>query len=198
MTPQCALLCSLVLALVFAAPASAGISATSTVEVGSGEFDGYWCYTIDFNWDAAQSLSHVSGFVGLDGLVCACDPGLFAFPDPAGTTTGYEDGVECTLEYVGEYLCTGDPSLPDPISGLAAVKFDPDPETCDAGSTGSGSVTFYSLLAPSSATHHTDVMVIKTGQDVVSGDVIGPLPAADCAVGVEDRGWGSVKGAYQR
>jgi hypothetical protein len=89
----------------------AGISGTSTVEEGTGEFAGYWCYTIEFTWDSPQSLSNLSTFVGLEGLECACDPGLFVFPDPAGTTTGYEDGEECTLEYVGEYVCFGNPSL---------------------------------------------------------------------------------------
>ena len=178
--------------------ALAQISATSTVYHGTGEFEGYWCYTIEFSWESTQSLSHVSGFVGLDGLVCACDPGLMTFPDTAGSTTGVEDGVECTLDYIGEYLCTGDPSLPDPISDVAAVKFDPSSDSCDAGSTGSGTFTFYSLIAPGSGDVHTDAMVIKAGQNVVSGDLLGPLPAADCALPVQEQAWGAIKGLYRQ
>ena len=190
-------LLSLLLLVVLAAPAAAQVTATSTVEAGTGPWAEYWCYTIDFSWSAPKSLSHLTTFVGLDGLECACDPGLFGFPTPAGTTTGVEDGVVCTLEYYGEYICTGDPSLPGSISSLAAVKFDPIAEPCDAGKTGSGSVTFYSLIAPGPDTVHTGVIVVKEGQDVVTGDITGVLPAQDCSLTTESSAWGGVKSRYE-
>ena len=178
-------------------PSHASISGTASVEPGSGEFAEYWCYTIEFTWDSPHSLSNLSTFVGFEGLECACDPGIFAFPTPAGTTTGYEDGVECTLEYIGEYLCTGNPSLPGELSDLAAVKFDPSPETCDAGTTGSGSVTFYSLLAPGNTTYHQEVIVVKAGTGTVVGDISGLLPAADCSVDGHHSDWGSLKRDFE-
>lgn len=176
--------------------AFAGVSGTSSVDFGSGEFEGYWCYTIDFTWDSPQSLSNLSNFVGLDALECACDPGIFLFPTPAGTTTGFEDGVECTLNYEGEYVCTGNPSLPPELAGMAAVKFEPSPETCNAGTTGSGSVTFYSLLAPGDDEFHPDVLVIKNGGDTVMGGVTGPLPQADCSVHDDHESFGHMKARF--
>lgn len=173
-----------------------GVSGTSSVDFGTGEFAGYWCYTVDFSWTSAQSLSNLSNFIGLDGLECACEPGLFLFPTPAGTTTGEEDGVPCTLNYVGEYLCTGNPSLPPEFAGATAVKWDPSPETCNAGTTGSGTMIFYSLLAPGPDEVHPGVLVIKSGQGTVVGDVTGPLPAADCSVGSEVESLGLLKARF--
>lgn len=188
----------LLIVLVVPRPASAGVSGTATVEYGTGEFAGYWCYTIDFTWDTPQSLSNLSNFVGLDGLACACDPGIFLFPDPAGTTTGVEDGVECTLQYQGEYLCTGNPSLPAEFSNMAALKWDPSPETCNAGTTGSGSITFCSLLAPGDNLYHTGVLVIKSATGSIIGDVTGPLPAADCTVDDHAHSMGTMKARFDR
>jgi len=170
------------------------ISGTATVEpAGPGPFDGYWCYTVDLTWSTPKSLSHLTIYVGLDNLECACDDGLFAFPSPAGTTTGEEDGVSCTLDYDGEYVCHGDPSLPSGMDDLAAVKWDPISEPCDAGSVGSGAFLFYSLLAPGPSTTHEDLLVIKNGQNASTGDVVGQLPQADCAVHTRDDSFGGVK-----
>jgi hypothetical protein len=177
--------------------AMGAVSGTSTVDYGTGEFAGYWCYTIEFSWDTPQSLSNLSSFIGLEGLACACLPGIFVFPTPAGTTTGVENGVECTLEYIGEYLCTGNPSLPPEFAGQSAVKWDPAaPETCNAGSTGTGTVTFYSLLAPGADEVHPGVLVIKSGVTAIFGDVTGPLPAADCNVEHGHDSMGAMKSRF--
>lgn len=175
-----------------------GVSGTSSVDFGTGEFEGYWCYTIDFTWDSAQSLSNISNFLGLEGLECACEPGLFAFPSPSGTTTGEEDGIPCTLSYEGEYLCTGDPGLPPEFADATAVKWDPVPESCNAGTTGSGTVLFYSLLAPGPDEIHPGVLVIKSATGTVIGDVTGPLPAADCGVEDEVHSLGQFKARFDK
>lgn len=177
--------------------AVAGVSGTATVDIGTGAFEGYWCYTIDFTWDSAFSLSNLSNFVGLDGLECACDPGIFVFPSPAGSTTGFDDGVECTMSYEGEYVCNGNPSLPPELDSMAAVKWEPSPEICDAGKTGSGTMIFYSLLAPGDDEFHPDVLVIKAGLTTVVGGVQGTLPAADCGVHNEEDSLGHLKGRYE-
>jgi hypothetical protein len=175
-----------------------GVSGTSSVDFGTGEFDGYWCYTIDFTWDSAQSLSNISNFLGLDGLVCACEPGLFLFPSPSGTTTGEEDGIPCTLSYEGEYLCNGNPSLPPEFANATAIKWDPAPEPCSAGTTGSGTVLFYSLLAPSPDELHPGVLVVKSNTSTIVGDVTGPLPAANCGVDHEFRSLGQIKARFDK
>jgi hypothetical protein len=175
-----------------------GVSGTSTVSFGTGVFQGYWCYSIDFTWDSPQSLSNLSNFLGLEGLACACDPGLFVFPSPSGTTTGEEDGIPCTLTYEGEYLCTGNPSLPPEFAGASAVRWDPVPEPCDAGTTGTGTILFYSLFAPGADEVHPGVLVIKNGLDTIVGDVTGPLPAADCSVDHEFHSLGQIKARFDK
>lgn len=184
--------------LILAAPmAQAQITGTATVQpAGPGPFDGYWCYTIDMDWSTPKSLSHLTIYVGLDNLECACDDGLFTFDSPAGTSTGVEDGVTCTLDYDGEYVCHGDPSLPSGMDDLAAVKWDPITEPCDAGKTGSGTFTFYSLLAPGPYTTHEDLLVIKNGQNASTGDVVGRLPQADCSVDAHTDSFGGVKNKF--
>jgi hypothetical protein len=189
----CLSLCALI-ALPLAA--LAGVSGTATVDFGTGEFEGYWCYTIDFTWDTPYSLSNISSFVGLEGLACACDPGIFLFPDPAGSTVGEEDGVPCELDYVGEYLCTGNPSLPPELSTSTAVKWNPSPEACNAGTTGSGTVTFYSLLAPGDSQVHPDVLVIKASTGAIIGEITGQLPAPDCDVDHEHDSLGQLKARF--
>jgi len=174
----------------------AGVSGTATVSYGTGEFEGYWCYTIEFTWDTPFSLSNLSNFVGLEGLACACDPGIFVFPNPAGTTTGFEDGFECTLDYIGEYVCYGNPSLPPELENYSAVKWEPSPESCNAGTTGSGTVTFCSLLAPGPDEFHPGILVIKAGEETVIGGVSGFLPAADCDVDHEHDSLGQLKLRY--
>lgn len=189
----CLSLCTL---LAFPLAALAGVSGTATVDYGTGEFEGYWCYRIDFTWDSPYSLSNLSNFLGLEGLACACEPGIFVFPDPAGETTGFEDGVECTLDYAGEYVCNGNPSLPPELANFSAVKWEPSPEVCNAGTTGSGTVYFYSLLAPGPDEFHPDILVIKAGQETVIGGVTGQLPAADCDVDHEHDSLGQLKARF--
>lgn len=175
------------------------VSGTATVDYGTGEFEGYWCYTIEFTWDSPQSLSNLSNFLGLEDLVCACDAGLFAFDYPAGQTTGLDDNMmECMSDYSGEYVCTGNPSLPDELSSMAAVKWEPSPEICDPGLTGSGWVRFYSLLAPGVSNFHDDVLVLKSDSFTILGDVTGPLPAADCSVPDHKHTIGSMKARFDQ
>jgi hypothetical protein len=177
--------------------ATAGVSATSSVDFGTGEFEGYWCYTIDFTWDVPVDLSNVSVFVGLEGLTCACDPGIFVFPNPAGNSTGSgEDGV-CSLDFVGSYLSAGDASLPPEYSDASAVRWDPSPEVCNAGVTGSGTVIVYSLLAPGDASEiHPGSISVKSGLDTYVGDITGALPQADCTVHGEHQSLGSLKARF--
>ena len=192
-----AIVCLSVLALLVLPLASeAAVSGTATVDFGTGEFEGYWCYTIEIAWDAPMDLSNVSVFVGLEGLACACDPGVFLFPTPAGTSTGTGDLGVCELDYVGSYLCTGDPSLPPEYADVTAVRWDPSPEVCNAGTTGTATLIFYSLLAPGPDQIYPDAISVKSGLDTFLGDISGVLPAADCEVDHEHESLGQLKARY--
>jgi len=149
--------------LLIPAAAFAGVTGTSTVSVGTGEFAEYWCYTVTYSWDSPQSLSNVGVFIGLEGLQCACEPGIFAFPTPAGSTTGESDGVSCSIDYEGNSSCQEYDGYPPEFANLAVVRFDPIAEPCEVGSTGTGTLTFYSLLAPGIDELHPEVIVIKLG-----------------------------------
>ena len=185
---------ALAIALIPSFATASCISGTASVVASSDPaFDGYWEYTVEVSWDSPKSLSHLNVYFGLEGLICACDPGLMTFADIAGQSVGTEDGVECSLDYAGEYLCHGDPSLPAELGDVPAVKFEPISEPCDAGSMGSGTFVFYSLIAPAPESVYHDALVVKNGNGACTGDISGFLPAADCALPVEAGSWGSLK-----
>jgi hypothetical protein len=48
---------------------------------------------------------------------------------------------------------------------------------------------------PGPSTVHTDVLVIKHGQYVCTGDVSGQLPI--CSIGVQPERWGRLKTLYR-
>ena len=62
--------------------------------------------------------------------------------------------------------------------------------------TGSGTIIFYSLLAPGADEFHPDILVIKAGQETVIGGVSGQLPAADCDVDHEEHSLGQLKARF--
>lgn len=192
-----AIVCAAAFALMILPLASlAAVSGTATVDFGTGEFQGYWCYTIEITWDAPADLSNVSAFVGLEGLACACDPEVFLFPTPAGTSTGTGEFGVCELDYAGTYLCTGDPSLPPEYANVTAVRWDPSPEVCNAGTTGSATLVFYSLLAPGPDQIYPDAVSFKSGLDTYVGNLTGRLPAADCGVEHEHDSLGQLKARF--
>jgi hypothetical protein len=187
---------SLIALLLLPTTSLAAVSGTASVDYGSGEFEGYWCYTIEITWDAPNDLSNASAFVGLEGLACACDPGVFLFSTPAGTSTGTGEGGICELDYVGTYLCSGDPSLPPEYANVTAVRWDPSPEVCNAGTSGSATLVFYSLLAPGQDQIYPDAVSIKSGLDTFVGNLTGVLPAADCGVDHEHESLGQLKARF--
>ncbi len=173
-------------------------SVSMTVTV-SGPNAGVYTYTVTGCWDVGQTaLSHNDVLLMLGDCPCICDPGLFSFPDPAGTSTGEDEtGAACTVNYIGEFLCAGDPAIPPELQ-MPAVKFEPAAgQTCQPTTSGCGTWTFYSLLAPGPDVVHSDAFVIKHGGDACTGDVSGPLPECNCPTAVEQSSWGNVKGLYR-
>ena len=74
------------------------------------------------------------------------------------------------------YLCTGDPSLPPEYFNVTALRWDPSPELCNAGTTGSGTMIVYSLLAPGPDQTYVDAISVKSGLDTYFGNLTGTLP----------------------
>lgn len=173
------------------------ISAEITSDAG---FEGLYKYTLTLDWDVTEfGLSHLDIFLALETCECVCEPGIVAFGNPAGnsngSTTGDAAGDSCNVDYIGDYVCMGDPSLPPAMAG-PAVKWDAlDQLGCEPMVSGSGVFCFYTPLPPAPPSQHETA--IKHGQGVCTGLLIGTLPTCDCAVQAQVETWGGVKGTYR-
>ena len=174
------------------------LTATSKAEpIVTGPFVGTWRYTIQLTWDVGRhDPSHVDVVVGLTNCQCTCDPRLFKFASPAGTSTGINASGSCNVPYSGAYACKGDPSIKNATTG-SAVKFEPDETLCATDESGSGTFVFYSPLPPSAAEIYPDAIAIKHGLDTCWGPIIGQLPICDCSVPAGEVSWGRMKSVYR-
>ena len=174
------------------------LSAQSTAQsVTSGPYAGQYKYTITITWDVGvHDPSHLDVLIGLNNCVCVCDPRLFNFPSPAGTSTGINAAGACTVPYVGAYKCKGDPSIRGTVTG-PAIKFDPDETLCSTNEAGTGTFVFYSPLPPSPIDIQPDAIAIKHGLDTCYGPIVGTLPMCDCSVPTSAVTWGQIKGTYR-
>lgn len=182
-----------------AAERCASVSMTVTASFPNDPgFEGYYRYAVFGNWTIwPRALSHMDIFLMLQDCPFICTPGIIAFGDTAGISTGADaNEAPCyPVFYEGEYLCMGDPSLP-PDLRTSTVKFEPwTGQSCEPGTVGMGSWRFYSPLPPGPSTIHVDAVVIKHGQYVCTGDISGQLPG--CSVPIEGKSWGKVKGQYR-
>ncbi len=162
----------------------------------TGPFVGLWKYTLTVTWDLPQGLSNIA--MQCDWQCAAICQAGWTFDSPAGTGDGIasDEGTpgECTVPFAGMFDCMGTPS-----QGLIGptVKWDAldniDPmNPCEAGPTGTATVSFYVDLPP----HDSDVpvIVIKNGQQVCTGTIQGKCPS--CPVSVESSDWSDVKDLY--
>lgn len=156
-------------------------------------FEGMWKYCLEVGWDTSgHALSHTGLFIGLEECPWYCDPGFFAFPDPAGSGTG-EGG--CTVTYYGEFVCEGDPTMPGDEG--PTLKFEPYEELgCEPGPTGTATLCFYSVGLPTEHQIFPDYLGIKYGLNTSTGDLEGVLPSCLTSP-VTDMTWGSVKAIYR-
>lgn len=174
---------------------SGTVSAQETAP-GSGVYR--YCVTLTYDVTALKrSPSHFSLILAsLTNCPCACDPGIFAFESPAGTSPGTDQvtGLPCTVEYEGLLACGGDPTLPN-LPGFAIKWEVPAGSTCEPDLTGTSTFCFLSGLppgAPSSA-----IAAIKLGQANCSGTVTGTLPECSCPTPVRPGTWGRLKALYR-
>ena len=192
------ILFALALILTVAAPVAAECaSGTVTVELSNDPgFENLYKYTVNLEWSLGTfALSHPTLFIDLENCECVCDPSVVVFDTPAGSSSSEEEGVSCDNGYYGDYVCSGDPSLPATMNG-PAVKWDPDETVCTPGLSGTGTFCFYSPLPPGSEMTVTDAIAIKHGEEVCYGDVVGMLPICNCTVGNHDHSVSSLRGQY--
>lgn len=194
------LLCALLFTAAIPAPAGAESCVTGTVTAEFNTdpaFPKLWKYCAEVSWDVGQfALSHLDMFLELPDCDCICNPLFLKFAQPAGHSTN-TSGEPCELDYLGEFVCKGDPSLP-PEYGSPAVKFEPDPyATCEPGTSGYGTFCFYSPMPPLPATEFPQGLAIKHGQEVCYGTLLGQMPSCDCALPAGAPTWGSLKQLYR-
>ena len=161
-------------------------------------FEGLYKYSITFWWDTSKGLSHTDVFLDLENCECICDEGIVLFPSPAAESTGeLPDETECTAEYEGDYVCMGDPTIPQGMG--PAVKWDAvtGEDGCEPGKTGMGYACFYSPLPPSPINSLPEGIGVKAGQDTCLGPIDGVFPMCDCTVQIEVETWGGVKSQYR-
>jgi hypothetical protein len=171
------------------------VSATFPNDPG---FEGYYRYNVFGSWEVwPRALSHLDVFLMLQQCPLVCEPGIVAFGDTAGISTGSTPGESpCyPVYYLGEYLCHGDNSLPPELQ-YTAVKFEPfEDQACQPSTVEMGSWRFYSWLPPGPSMTHVDAVAVKHGQYVCTGDITGQLPI--CAVATGTASWGRLKNLYR-
>jgi hypothetical protein len=156
-------------------------------------FEGMWKYCLEVEWDTSgHGLSHTVLFIGLEDCLLYCDPGYFAFPDPAGTGPG-EGG--CTVIYHGSFLCEGDPTMPGDDGPTLKFEYD-ELVGCEPGATGTATLCFYSMGVPTDPELFIDYLGIKYGTSTDTGDLQGVLPSCTTSP-VENASWGTIKGFYR-
>lgn len=165
-------------------------SVSAELQLG-GPFVGLWKYTVEITWDTPQGLSNVTvdcGFEDCPEIACAQ---TWLFDDPAGHGTGGEPG-DCEFDLVGEFNCEGNPSIgvDHPIIKWDAV----DTEGCQASTTGSATLCFYTNVAPGPG--EMPVSLIKNGLNVCDGMLSGVCPLV-CPLATEDSNWGKIKFLFE-
>lgn len=172
------------------------LDGTLTAEITDDpEFEGLYKYTLVVNWDTGgQALSHLDIlFMEFVTCECVCDEVTILFGDPAGTSDGSPNGdppPSCEVAYDGDWVCMGDPSLPEGMQG-PAIKWDAINGDCEPTPAGTGTFCFYTPLAPAGSDMHE--LIVKYGQNDCTGDLMGQGPGCPCAVPMRVRTWGEVK-----
>ncbi len=160
------------------------------------------CWNLGF--DAHNPAGSSSGeartepLVGVDVL----DPppgesggSAYAVPDPTDPADPVDED-ECTVYYIAEFKCDGDPTVP----GLERilVKFEPmvDQE-CEPGPRGSGTYCFYADWPPVAVSSGNLLLVVKAGQRVYYGELSGYLPGCAFPSATESLSWSTLRQIYR-
>ena len=174
------------------------ISGTIVASTSADPGDPAWTYTLTMNWDTGSkyALSHMNLLVGSAEGTCTCADfqDALSWYDPIG----YSDGApSCTVDYIGNLECNGDPSIPGVDNIL--LKFEPiERRGCEPGTTSTAVFTFYSDLSPVPVDEEILSLVYKFANNSCFGSLSGDFPAMSCdPVDVDKVEWGGVKSLYR-
>jgi len=157
-----------------------------------GPYKGYYLYTIELTFMLEKGLSNVTLKLNVDDCPELACQQLFFFPDPAGRMSGAS--ADCPVPFFGEYNCRGNPSI-DLVGPV--VKWDAGVAgDCEPGKWGSVTLYFYTNVGPDPKVQ-MPFFLIKNGQEVCEGFLVGDTPGPACMVPSHDTTWGSVKSIYQ-
>jgi hypothetical protein len=181
-------------------PALASADCLISAEISAQQTNnalGAYEYTMDFTWDmdTQYGLSHFNLMVDAAGGTCGCDDisDFIFFDTIAGTSSGDD---ACSVDYNATLECTGDPTIPN-VDGIL-FKFEPVEADCEPGNIGSGTIVFYSDLAPANVDEEVIAMSDKGAHVYCYGTISGVFPALACnPVATETLSFGSLKSIYQ-
>jgi len=160
---------------------------------------GAWKYCVEVNWNTGRhALSHLDLLLGLEACPCVCEEFPFAAQDPAGVSTGESgQGEVCLVFYRAGWSCAGDPSLG---IGVPLIKFESIAQgDCEPGPVGEGTFCFYSNWPPVAVATPNELLALKAGPNMVTGELTGVMPDCGCGMApVESCTWGAVKAQFTR
>ena len=175
-------------------------SGTSTATTVDDPELGTYKYCVEMSWDTGYpfALSHADVLLALGICTCACNEFPFGSDEVAGQSLGFNEQTLsfCTVTYLAEYLCEGDPSIPA-TEGEALVKFEPQESNghCEPTNEGAGTFCFYSDWEPREV--DDNLLVLKAGQTFCFGHLTGDLPECDCTSATLPDSWGTVKALFE-
>jgi hypothetical protein len=160
---------------------------------------GAWKYCLEVAWDTGSdhTLSYIDVLLGLEACPCVCDEFPFAAQDPAGDSNGVEGRSICVVSYRAVWSCLGDPSLGIEVP---LVRYNPIEQwDCVPGATGEGTFCFYSDWAPVAVTIPNELLVMRAGDDMCTGELTGVLPGCNCGPApTSEVSWGQIKEQFIR
>ena len=159
---------------------------------------GAWLYRLVVNWNTGvqYALSHIDLIMDDPQGRCTCEEvgAALRWHDPIGFSM--ESPTYCLVFYAPEFLCEGDPSIDVP--GIM-LKFEPyEDESCEPGTGGVATFTFYSDYPPGNIAEPNLFLVDKHGQLSCDGPVEGQFPMLPCdPVRTEPTSWGALRSLYR-
>lgn len=196
------MICCLSLALLLLGPglalAECSIEGAISAEMTDDPLLPAYMYSMTISWDmdSPHGLSHLDLIVDMQGGTCDCSDFYDAIS--FGMYGGSSDGeYDCTVNYMAEIECQGDPSIPG-VDGIL-FKFEPiETEGCEPGPTGTGTFVFYSDLAPAPVEEEFVALIDKASQEYCTGSVTGVFPGLACdPVSGDVRSMDSLKSLYR-
>ncbi|MFO7653084.1 MAG: hypothetical protein R6X25_04600 [Candidatus Krumholzibacteriia bacterium] len=169
------------------------ITAAPAGEQGLGD----WEYTFVMQWDTGSERALLWFDILLDDLSRACSCEQIQAGVAPGDTVGYSlaKAQDATVWYFAEFLCEGDPRVPDPGKLL---RIQPYPGV-EPGPTGVGVFKLYSDQAPAAVEHSYLYLFDDAANFLCEGGVTGVFPGLVCdPLPAERISWSALKSVFGR